>query len=120
VISALFCSCGMQSLSIRPEQLAAVTLQNKRVVYNLLFAAASETLRTIAADPRHLGADIGFLAVLHTWDQTLRHHPHLHCVVPGGGLSVDGKCWRSCRSGFFMPVNILARLFRRLFLQGLK
>jgi putative transposase/transposase-like zinc-binding protein len=103
-----------------PEQLAAVALQNKRVVYNLLFAAASETLRKIAADPRHLGADIGFLAVLHTWDQTLRHHPHLHCVVPGGGLSLDGKCWRSCRRGFFLPVNVLARLFRRHFLQGLE
>jgi putative transposase/transposase-like zinc-binding protein len=103
-----------------PEQLAAVALQNKRVVYNLLFSAAAETLRTIAADPRHLGADIGFLAVLHTWDQTLRHHPHLHCVVPGGGLSVDGQGWRSCRSGFFLPVNVLARLFRRLFLQGLE
>lgn len=103
-----------------PEQFAAVALQNKRVVYNLLFAAAAETLRTIAADPRHLGADIGFLAVLHTWDQTLRHHPHLHCVVPGGGLSVDGQGWRSCRRGFFLPVNVLARLFRRLFLQGLE
>jgi hypothetical protein len=90
------------------------------VVYNLLFSAASETLRTIAADPRHLGADIGFLAVLHTWDQTLRHHPHLHCVVPGGGLAVDGEGWRSCRSGFFLPVNVLARLFRRLFRQGLE
>jgi hypothetical protein len=103
-----------------PEQLASVALQNKRVVYNLLFAAASETLRTIAADPRHLGADIGFLAVLHTWDQTLRHHPHLHCVVPGGGLSVGGEGWRSCRRGFFLPVSVLARLFRRLFLQGLE
>ena len=87
--------------------------------YNLLFAAASEALRTIAADLRHLGADIGFLAVLHTWDQTLRHHPHLHCVVPGGGLSVQGESWRSCRRGFFLPVNVLARLFRRLFLEGL-
>jgi len=103
-----------------PEQLASVALQNKRVVYNLLFSAASETLRTIAADPRHLGADIGFLTVLHTWDQTLRHHPHLHCVVPGGGLSVEGEGWRSCRRGFFLPVNVLARLFRRLFLQGLE
>jgi hypothetical protein len=103
-----------------PEQLAAVGLQNKRVVYNLLFSTASETLRTIAADPRHLGADVGFLAVLHTWDQTLRHHPHLHCVVPGGGLSVDRESWRSCRRGFFLPVNVLARLFRRLFLQGLE
>jgi hypothetical protein len=103
-----------------PEQLAAVALQNKRVVYNLLFSAASETLRMIAADPRHLGADIGFLAVLHTWDQTLRHHPHLHCVVPGGGLAVNGEGWRSCRRGFFLPVNVLARLFRRLFLQRLE
>jgi hypothetical protein len=103
-----------------PEQLAAVALQNKRVVYNLLFSAAAETLRTIAADRRHLGANIGFLAVLHTWDQTLRHHPHLHCVVPGGGLSMDGEDWRSCRRGFFLPVNVLARLFRRLFLQGLE
>ena len=103
-----------------PEQLASVALQNKRVVYNLLFSAASETLRTIAADPRHLGADIGFLAVLHTWDQRLRHHPHLHCVVPGGGLSLDGEGWRSSRPGFFLPVNVLARLFRRLFLQGLE
>ncbi|MGI8835115.1 MAG: IS91 family transposase [Pyrinomonadaceae bacterium] len=102
-----------------PEQLAAVALQNKRVVYNLLFSAAAETLRTIAADPRHLGAEIGFLAVLHTWGQTLRHHPHLHCVIPGGGLSVDGERWRSCRQGFFLPVNVLARLFRRLFLQAL-
>ena len=103
-----------------PEQLASVALQNKRGVYNLLFSATAETLRTIAADPRHLGADIGFLAVLHTWSQTLRHHPHLHCVVPGGGLSVDGERWVGCRRGFFLPVNVLARLFRRLFLQGLQ
>jgi hypothetical protein len=103
-----------------PEQLASVALQNQRVVYNLLFATVAETLRTIAADPRHLGAEIGFLAVLHTWGQTLRHHPHLHCVVPGGGLSVDGERWLSCRRGFFLPVNVLARLFRRLFLQGLE
>ncbi len=103
-----------------PEQLASVALQNQRVVYNLLFSAAAETLRTIAADPRHLGAEIGFLAVLHTWGQTLRHHPHLHCVVPGGGLSVDGERWVSCRKGYFLSVNVLARLFRRLFLQGLE
>jgi hypothetical protein len=103
-----------------PEQLAAVALQNKRVVYNLLFTAAAETLLTIAADPRHLSAEIGFLAVLHTWSQTLRHHPHLHCVVPGGGLSVDEERWVSCRPGFFLSVNVLARLFRRLFLQGLE
>jgi hypothetical protein len=103
-----------------PEQLASLALQNKRVVYNLLFSATAETLLTIAADPRHLGAEIGFLAVLHTWDQTLRHHPHLHCVVPGGGLSVEGERWVSCRQGFLLPVNVLARLFRRLFLQGLE
>jgi hypothetical protein len=103
-----------------PEQLASVALQNKRVVYNLLFASTAETLRTIAADPRHLGAEIGFLAVLHTWGQTLCHHPHLHCVIPGGGLSADGARWISCRPGFFLSVNVLARLFRRLFLQGLE
>jgi putative transposase/transposase-like zinc-binding protein len=102
-----------------PEQLAALALQNKRVVYNVLFSAAAETLLTISADPRLLGAQIGFLAVLHTWSQTLRHHPHLHCVVPGGGLSADGVRWVSCRKGFFLPVNVLARLFRRLFLQAL-
>lgn len=102
-----------------PEQLASVALQNQRVAYNILFATAAETLRTIAADSRHLGAEIGFLAVLHTWGQTLRHHPHLHCVVPGGGLSVDGERWISCRKGFFLPVNVLARLFRRLFLEAL-
>jgi len=102
-----------------PEQLASLALQNKRVVYNILFATAAETLRTIAADPKHLGAEIGFLSVLHTWGQTLRHHPHLHCVVPGGGLSPDGLRWVSCRQGFFLPVNVLARLFRRLFLAAL-
>jgi Putative transposase/Transposase zinc-binding domain len=102
-----------------PEQLASLALQNQRVVYNILFATAAETLRTIAADPKHLGAEIGFLAVLHTWGQTLRHHPHLHCVVPGGGLSPDGQRWVSCRKGFFLPVNVLARLFRRLFLAAL-
>jgi hypothetical protein len=102
-----------------PEQLAALALQNKRVVYNILFATVAETLRTIAADPKHLGAEIGFLAVLHTWSQTLRHHPHLHCVVPGGGLALAGSGWRSCRPGFFLSVNVLARLFRRLFLEAL-
>jgi len=102
-----------------PEQLAALALQNKRVVYNLLFSTAAETLRTIAADPKHLGAEIGFLAVLHTWGQTLRHHPHLHCVVPGGGLSAAGQRWVSCRKGFFLPINVLARLFRRSFLKAL-
>jgi Putative transposase len=76
----------------------------------------AETLRTIAADPKHLGAEIGFFAVLHTWGQNLLHHPHLHCVVTGGGLSADGSQWISCRDGFFLPVRVLSRLFRRLFL----
>lgn len=103
-----------------PECLAPVALQNKRVVYNLLFRAASQTLLQIAADPKHLGAEIGFLAILHTWGQNLLHHPHLHCVVPGGGLSMDGKRWINCRNKFFLPVRVLSRLFRRLFLQFLR
>jgi hypothetical protein len=103
-----------------PEELAPLALQNKRVVYDILFAAASQTLLKIAADPRHMGAEIGFLAVLHTWGQNLLHHPHLHCVVPGGGLSPDEKHWVSCRRGFFLPVRVLSRLFRRLFLEGLQ
>lgn len=98
-----------------PEQLAPLALQNKRVLYNLLFATASQTLLKIAADHKHLGAQIGFLAVLHTWSQNLRHHPHLHCVVPGGGLSLDGQNWVTCRRNFFLPVKVLSRLFRRLF-----
>lgn len=102
-----------------PDQIAVIASQNKAVVHGILFRAAAETLRTIAADPRHLGADIGFFAVLHTWGQTLVHHPHLHCVVPAGGLSIDGTRWVSCRSGFFLPVRVLSRLFRRLFLERL-
>lgn len=89
-------------------------------VYNILFHAAAETLRTIAADRRHLGAEIGFFVVLHTWGQNLNDHPHLHCVVPGGGLSPDGNRWIACRPGFFLPVAVLSRLFRRLFLDGLQ
>ena len=100
-----------------PEQIAAIAYQNKAVVYNLLFAATAETLCTIAADPKHLGAEIGFFAVLHTWGQNLMHHPHLHCVVPGGGLSADGQRWVACRSGFFLPVRVLSRFFRRRFLE---
>jgi hypothetical protein len=103
-----------------PQEIAAIAYQNKRVVYNILFRATAETLRTIAADPKHLGAEIGFLAVLHTWGQTLLHHPHLHCVVPGGGLSPDGTQWIACRPGFFLPVRVLSRLFRRLFLKQLE
>jgi len=102
-----------------PEPLAALALQNQRLVYNLLFATAARTLQTIAADPKHLGAELGFLAVLHTWSQTLRHHPHLHCVIPGGGLALDQQRWLSCRPGFFLPVKVLSRLFRRLFLSAL-
>jgi Putative transposase/Transposase zinc-binding domain len=102
-----------------PEQIAPIAYQNKKVVYGILFRATAETLRTIAADPKHLGAEIGFFAVLHSWGQSLLHHPHLHCVVPGGGLSVDGTQWISCRPGFFLPVRVLSRLFRRLFLEYL-
>ena len=94
--------------------------QNKDVVYEILFHATAETLRTIAADPQHLGAEIGFIALLHTWGQNLLHHPHLHCVVPAGGLSADGERWISCRPGFFLPVRVLSRLFRRLFLAQLQ
>jgi hypothetical protein len=103
-----------------PEEIAAIAYQNKEVVYGILFRATAETLRTIAADPKHLGAEIGFFAVLHTWGQNLLHHPHLHCVVPGGGLSPDGQRWISCRPGFFLPVRVLSRLFRRLFLESLQ
>ncbi len=103
-----------------PESLSWVALQNKRVVYNILFRAASETLRRIALDGKHLGAQIGFLAVLHTWGQTLLHHPHLHCVVPGGGLSTDGRRWVTCRKGFFLSVRVLSRLFRGLFVHYLE
>jgi hypothetical protein len=103
-----------------PEEIAAIAYQNKAVVYDILFHATAETLRTIAADPKHLGAEIGFIAILHTWGQNLLHHPHLHCVVPGGGLSADGERWVSCRPGFFLPVRVLSRLFRRLFLAQLQ
>ena len=103
-----------------PEAIAAIAHQNKATVYGILFRAAAETLQTIAADPKHLGAEIGFFAVLHTWGQTLGLHPHLHCVVTGGGLSPDGASWISCRPGFFLPVRVLSRLFRRLFLEYLQ
>src|SRR5271169_1699801 len=102
-----------------PEQIAEIACQNKAVVYGILFRAAAETLRTIGADPKHLGAELGFFAVLHTWGQVLLHHPHLHCVVAGGGLSADGNRWLACRGNFFLPVRVLARLFRRLFLESL-
>ena len=102
-----------------PEQIAAIAFHNKKALYDILFRAAAETLRTIAADAKHLGAEIGFFAVLHTWGQNLLHHPHLHCVVPGGGLSADRRRWIRCRSKFFLPVRVLSRLFRRLFLKYL-
>lgn len=103
-----------------PERVAAIAYGNKAVVYGILFRAAAETLRTIAADPKHLGAEIGFFAVLHTWGQQLQHHPHVHCVVTGGGISRDGVRWIACRPGFFLPVRVLSRLFRRLFLEALQ
>src|SRR5713226_5669946 len=103
-----------------PQAIAEIAAQNKAVVYGILFRATANTLRTIAADPRHLGAALGFFAVLHTWGQTVMHHPHLHYVVPGGGLSPDGTRWIACRPGFFLPVRVLSRLFRRLFLESLQ
>ena len=99
-----------------PEALRALALQNPRVCYGLLFRAAAQTLLQIGADPKHLGARIGFLAILHTWGQTLLHHPHLHCLVPAGGLSLDGARWISCRAGFFLPVHVLGALFRGKYL----
>jgi len=102
-----------------PAAVGAIAYQNKAVVYDLLFKAAAETLLTIAADPKHLGARIGLTSVLHTWGSALTHHPHVHCIVPGGGLSAGGERWIACRKGFFLPVRVLSRLFRRLFLDKL-
>ncbi|XKM40703.1 IS91 family transposase (plasmid) [Rhizobium ruizarguesonis] len=103
-----------------PQQIAAIAFQNKNAVYTILFRAVAETLRKLAADPRHLGAEIGFIAVLHSWGQNLHYHPHIHCIVPGGGLSFDQSRWVACRASFFLPVRVLSRLFRRLFLDELK
>jgi len=109
-----------------PAPIADIAYQNKAAIYAILFKAAAETLIAIAADPKHLGARIGLTAVLHTWGSALTHHPHLHCIVPGGGLSLacpgqrsGGERWISCRPGFFLPVRVLSRLFRRLFLEQL-
>jgi hypothetical protein len=102
-----------------PKPIADIAYQNKAVVYDILLKAGAETLITIAADPKHLGARIGFTGVLHTWGSALTHHPHTHWIVPGGGISSDGKEWISCRPGFFLPVRVLSRLFRRLFLEKL-
>ena len=103
-----------------PPAAADIAFQNKATVYSILFRAASEALRSIAADPHHLGAEIGAIAVLHTWGQNLHHHPHLHCIVPAGGLSPDKTRWIACRPGFFLSVRVLSRRFRQLFLQRLQ
>ena len=102
-----------------PAPIAALAYQNKAVVYDLLFKTASETLLTIAADPKHLGARIGITAVLHTWGSAMTHHPHLHVIAPGGGLAPDGDHWIACHPGFFLAVRVLSRLFRRLMLEAL-
>lgn len=99
-----------------PTAVAEIALQNKKTMYGILMRASQETLRQVAADPRRLGARIGGLSVLHTWGQNLMHHPHVHCVVPGGGLSLDGSRWVSCRPGFLLPVKVLSRVFRGKFL----
>ena len=103
-----------------PNQLGPLALQNKRVIYNILFQAAAHSLMEIGADPRHLGAELGLVAVLHTWGQNLMHHPHLHCIVAGGGISPDGEQWIGCRPGFFLPVRVLSARFRTLFLDQLR
>ena len=102
-----------------PASIGAIAFQNKAAVYDLLFRTAAETLTAIAADPKHLGARIGLTAVLHTWGSALTHHPHVHIIVPGGGPSPDGSRWVACKRDFFLPVRVLSRLFRRLFLDGL-
>ena len=103
-----------------PHQLAALAQQNKRVLYDLLLRTSAATLLEIAADPRHLGAKIGFLSVLHTWGQNLKHHPHVHCVVPTGGLAFDESAWIRPRDGFFLPVKVLSKVFRGKFVAGLR
>ena len=103
-----------------PHELSPLVLQNPRVLSTLLFRTASHTLLDIASDPQHLGAELGGLAVLHTWGQQLQHHPHLHCVLPAGGLAPDGARWIPCRPHFFLPVRVLSRRFRHLYLAGLE
>ena len=102
-----------------PASIANIAYQNKRVVYDLLMKASAETMITIAADPKHLGAKIGITSVLHTWGSAMTHHPHVHMIVPGGGISPEGSRWIACRPNFFLPVRVLSRLFRRLFLEKL-
>ncbi len=103
-----------------PRELAPLALQNKRLIYGLLFRASAATLVEVARDPRHLGAEIGFFSVLHTWDQRLQHHPHVHCVIAAGGLAADRSCWIASRRSFFLPVKVLGRVFRGKFVAGLK
>ncbi|TSJ82485.1 transposase, partial [Chitinimonas sp. BJB300] len=103
-----------------PEPISAIAYTNKATIYRLLFEVAAETLLTIAADPKHLGAQVGATLVLHTWGSALTHHPHVHGVVPGGGISRDGERWIACRRGFFLPVRVLSRLFRRRFIEELE
>ena len=103
-----------------PEQLNDIVLRNKHRLYKILFATSAETLQTIAADPRHLGAQIGFFSILHSWGQNLLFHPHIHCVVTGGGVRADRTSWVSCKPGFFLPVEVLSQLFRRLFLEAVE
>jgi hypothetical protein len=103
-----------------PAPIADIAYHNKAVVYDLLFKASAETLTTIAADPKHLGARVGITSVLHSWGSAMTHHPHVHMIVPGGGISLDGERWVACRPDFFLPVRVLSRLFRRLFLTALR
>jgi hypothetical protein len=102
-----------------PAPISDIAYQNKAAIYDILFKASAETVMTIAADPKHLGASVGITSVLHTWGSAMTHHPHVHMIVPGGGISLDGKRWIASRPGFFLPVRVLSRLFRRLFLQKL-
>src|SRR5712675_1215956 len=108
-------SCGVHAAGA----IADIAYQNKAVIYDILFTTSAETMTTIAADPKHLGARVGITSVLHTWGSALTHHPHVHMIVPGGGISLDGERWVACRLGFFLPVRVLSRLFRRLFLERL-
>jgi len=103
-----------------PHELSALALQNKKVLYDLLFQASAETLLEVAADPKHLGAEVGFLSVLHTWGQNLQAHPHVHCVIPAGGLAPDRSRWIRSRPGFFLPIRVLSRVFRGKFSHGLQ
>jgi len=103
-----------------PHELSALVLQNKRLIFNLLFHTSAETLLEIARDPRHLGAEIGFFSVLHSWNQRLQFHPHIHCVIAAGGLAPDHSSWISARPSFFLPIGVLSRVFRGKFVEGLR